>query len=172
MKQNLILIGFMGAGKTTIGRLYAETYGLPLVDTDDLILEKAGKTIPEIFQSEGEEGFRQYETQVLRELLAGTDHTVISVGGGLPLREENRRILSQLGMVIYLDISVETVWKRLKGQTGRPLLEGENVEERVNALWSYRRPIYEQAAHKTVGADDKSPETIVKELRETVRCGL
>lgn len=166
MKQNLILIGFMGAGKTTIGKLFAKQYGLPLVDTDQLITEKAGMTIPEIFEYRGEEVFRQYETQVLKELFAENGGAVISVGGGLPLREENRRILRQLGLVIYLDITNDTVWNRLRGQTGRPLLEGEHAEQKIAELLSLRRPIYEQAAHQTICADAKSPAAIVEELRE------
>ena len=89
--KNVILIGFMGAGKTTVGERYAKKHGLPMVDTDWLIEERAGMTISEIFAQKGEDEFRRTETAVLQTLLSDTQEKVISVGGGLPLREENRR---------------------------------------------------------------------------------
>lgn len=166
MKQNMILIGFMGAGKTTVGKALAERCGMPLLDTDQLITEKAGMAIPEIFDHCGEDGFRRIESEVLTELLEHTDHTVISVGGGLPLREENRAVLSQLGTVVYLDVSEETVWNRLKDETDRPLLQVENVSEKIREMLIYRRPVYEQAAHFKVCVDGKSPKQIAAELAE------
>ena len=166
MKGNMILIGFMGAGKTTVGKALAERSGWPLLDTDQLIIEKAGMTIPEIFEQSGEEGFRRIESEVLAELLEQTDHTVISVGGGLPLREENRAVLSRLGTVVYLDVSEATVWNRLKDETDRPLLKVENVRAKIREMLTYRRPIYEQAAHITISVDEKNPGQIAAEVEE------
>lgn len=166
MKQNTILIGFMGAGKTTVGKALAERCGMPLLDTDQLITAKAGMTIPEIFELSGEDGFRRIETEVLADLLEHTDHTVISVGGGLPLREENRALLSRLGTVVYLDVSEETVWDRLKDETDRPLLQVDNVVDKIREMLLCRRPIYEQAAHLTVRADGRSPGQIAAEIAE------
>ena len=168
MKQNLILIGFMGAGKTTIGRLFAEKNHLPMVDTDQLIVEKAGMSIPRIFEQQGEHAFRVLETEVLKQLLIQPGCQVISVGGGLPMREENRMILSQLGRVVYLELSEDTVWKRLEGNEDRPLLQGDDAVQRITTLLSARRPIYELAAHQAIRVDDKSPEEIVQELERVM----
>lgn len=164
--RNVILIGFMGAGKTTVGEALAKRYGLPLVDTDWLIEERAGMTISEIFEKKGEEVFRRTETAVLETLLSDPETKVISVGGGLPLREENRRLLKQLGTVIYLEVKPETVWKRLEGDTTRPLLQGGDVKQRVEEMITARSPIYREAAEVIVTADGRSVDEIVEELEE------
>lgn len=164
--RNVILIGFMGAGKTTVGEALAKRYRLPLVDTDWLIEERAGMTISEIFAKKGEEVFRKTETAVLETLLSDPETKVISVGGGLPLREENRRLLKQLGTVIYLEVKPETVLKRLEGDTTRPLLQGGDVKQRVEEMIAARSPIYREAAEVIVTADGRSVTEIVEELEE------
>lgn len=165
MKHNLILIGFMGAGKTSVGMTYAKRYHLPLLDTDQLIEEEAGMTISRIFAEKGEAAFRAAETAVLQRLLAETDQAVISVGGGLPLLAANREVLKQLGTVVFLRVQKETVLKRLAGDTTRPLLMGDNVEEKVKELLTYRNPLYQQAAHQVVDVDGKSLEQIADEIQ-------
>ena len=150
--KNVILLGFMGAGKTTVGERYAKKHGLPMVDTDWLIEERAGMTISEIFAQKGEDEFRRTETAVLQTLLSDTQEKVISVGGGLPLREENRRLLKQLGTVIYLEVNPDTVLKRLKG--------------RVEELIAARGPIYREAAGLIVDVNGRSVGEIVTELEE------
>ena len=112
-KNNVIFTGFMGAGKTSAGRFYASHYHMPFIDTDQEIEKEAGMAISRIFADKGEEVFRKLETQCLEKLLKTTDGAVISVGGGLPLREENRELLKKLGLVVYLDVSPETVYKRI-----------------------------------------------------------
>ena len=164
--KNVILIGFMGAGKTTVGERYAKKHGLPMVDTDWLIEERAGMTISEIFAQKGEDEFRRTETAVLQTLLSDTQEKVISVGGGLPLREENRRLLKQLGTVIYLEVNPDTVLKRLKGDTTRPLLQGGDVTRRVEELIAARGPIYREAAGLIVDVNGRSVGEIVTELEE------
>ena len=164
--KNVILIGFMGAGKTTVGERYAKKHGLPMVDTDWLIEERAGMTISEIFAQKGEDEFRRTETAVLQTLLSDTQEKVISVGGGLPLREENRRLLKQLGTVIYLEVNPETVLKRLKGDTTRPLLQGGDVTQRVKEFLAVRGPIYREAAEMIVDVNDRTVDEIVAELEE------
>lgn len=166
MKKNLILIGFMGAGKTSVGQVYAKRYGLPLLDTDQLIEKEAGMTISRIFAEQGEAAFRAAEHAVLERLLAETDHTVISVGGGLPLSEENRKILKQLGTVVFLRVRRDTVLKRLAGDMTRPLLQGDDVERRVEELLTYRNPLYELAAHLTVDVDGRGLNKIVDEIKK------
>lgn len=164
MGKHVILIGFMGAGKTTVGKVLADTMERPLWDTDLLIEEKAGMSISRIFERYGEEEFRRLETETVRTLTSLTEERVVAVGGGLPLREENRRLLRQAGIVVYLRVRPETVLIRLAGDTTRPLLQGENVEEKVEKLLAYRSPIYEEAAHLVLDVDGKSPGRIGKEI--------
>lgn len=160
-RQNIILIGFMGAGKTSVGRRLAERFHKKLIDTDWMIEERARMTISEIFETRGEAVFRRLETEVLEQLIAEADGEIISVGGGLPLREENRKLLKQLGNVIYLSVQPETVLKRLDGDTTRPLLQGDNVTERVSRLLAARGPIYEMAADQVILVDGKDVDQIV-----------
>lgn len=163
-KQNVILIGFMGAGKTSVGGACAAATGRPLLDTDQMIESEAGMTISDIFAVRGEAVFRQTETAVLEKLLADTDRAVISVGGGLPLLEKNRDFLRRLGTVVFLRVQPETVLLRLKGDTTRPLLMGDHVEQRVRELLDYRNPLYVQAADLVIDVDGKSPEEIAEEI--------
>lgn len=164
--KNIILIGFMGAGKTTIGQALAQQCGLIFEDTDQLIETKAGKTISAIFAEQGEEVFREMETALLEDLLSREDGaaSVYSVGGGLPMREENRMLLKKLGTVIYLTIQPDTVLERLKGDTTRPLLAGDNVRERVEGLLTQRDPFYRAAAHHQVSVDNKGISELVEEI--------
>ncbi len=164
MKDNVILIGFMGAGKTSVGTFLSRKNGLPLLDTDQLIEEEAGMTISRIFAEQGEAAFRIAESTVLERLLEKTDHSIISVGGGLPLLASNREILKQLGRVVFLRVCKDTVLTRLAGDTTRPLLMGDHVEERVEQLLSYRNPLYEQSAHQVVDVDEKTLEQIADEI--------
>lgn len=164
MGTHFILIGFMGAGKTTVGRCLSQKTGYPLLDTDRLIEEQAGMTVSRIFEVYGEEEFRGLETEAIKALMDRDDDWVLSAGGGMPLREVNRTLLRQAGTVIYLKVQPQTVLERLRGDTTRPLLQGGNVGERVESLMNYRSPIYESAAHMTVVTDGRSPETIAEEI--------
>lgn len=164
-RHNLILIGFMGAGKTSVGECYAREYGLPVIDTDQRIEAAAGMAISQIFASRGEEEFRRLETNVLKDLLAHADGSIISVGGGLPLREENQAILKKLGCVVYLDVSPQTVMERIGGDvSGRPMLQGNDVEERICGLLDARRPIYLKASHVIVDVNGREVKEIVEEI--------
>ena len=163
-KGNVIFIGFMGAGKTTVGQAYARKFSMPFVDTDELIEREAGRSISDIFASEGEEAFRRMETETVRKLREHTEHAVISVGGGLPLREENRRLLRETGTVVYLKIRPETVCSRLAGDDTRPMMRGGNPEERARELLDAREEFYEAASHFSVETDGKTVEEIVEEV--------
>lgn len=164
MKDNVILIGFMGAGKTSIGTRYAKASGRPLLDMDQLIEAEAGMSVSQIFAQLGEEAFRKTETGMLEKLLLETDGAVISTGGGLPMREENRRLLAELGTVVFLRVTGNTVLARLAGDRTRPLLQAEDKKERVETLLRQRNPVYEQAAHLIIDVDGKTPAQIVREL--------
>ena len=109
-KNNIILIGFMGSGKTTFGRWITRTHNMEFLDTDEYIENKYNKLIKDIFRDSGEETFRDMETQAIKELAQVCDNCVISVGGGLPVREVNRSLLKELGIVVYLEASVDELY--------------------------------------------------------------
>ena len=162
---NIILIGFMGAGKTSVGERFAARYGMPLIDTDREIEAAAGMAISEIFASRGEEAFRALETGVLKKLLERRSPAVISVGGGLPLREENRVLLKRLGTVVYLDVLPETVMERIGGNVSdRPMLHGDDVMGRIVSLLDSRKPHYLAASHLIVDVNGRDVDSIVEEI--------
>lgn len=162
----LILIGFMGAGKTSVGEAYANAFQMPFIDTDRRIEAAAGMEISRIFEEQGEEAFRRLETGVLKDLLTGAGDAVISVGGGLPLREENRALLKKLGTVVYLDASPDTVMDRIGGDVSdRPLLHGDDVKQRITELLAIRRPVYLEASHRVVDVNGRGLKEIVEEIR-------
>ena len=167
-RKTLVLIGFMGAGKTSVGRELADLLGCALCDTDQETERRAGTAVSEIFRLQGEEGFRKMETDTLRKLLKQTDgdggFAVISAGGGLVLREENRRLLKENAVCVYLKTSPEQVLHRLQGDTTRPLLQGGNVREKVEGLMADRGPVYEKAADITVNTDGRTPGEIAREI--------
>ena len=194
----VFLIGFMGSGKTTVGRMLARILGRTFLDTDEMIVQDQQMPITQIFEKYGEPYFRDLETGLLRKLEkdlqetgrqettiretgreetgrqepdlqeAGRQETdpsgyVISVGGGLPLREENRIIMKRIGIVIYLKASPDTLVERLKGDTSRPLLQGGNMREKILSLMEKRDSFYTQAAQIQLFTDEMS-------VRETARC--
>ena len=165
--KSVVLIGFMGAGKTSVADRYAADYGLAVVDTDQRIEEMAGMPIKDIFASRGEEAFRALETEMLRALLKENETRVISVGGGLPLREENRELLKQLGTVVLLDVSVDTVLERLgRDVSSRPMLRGDDVRARVEELMAFRRPVYRETCHRMVDVNGRTVEEIAAEIHK------
>ncbi|MGB4661680.1 MAG: shikimate kinase [Mobilitalea sp.] len=167
LKHNIILIGFMGSGKTSVGERLAELLSYRFRDMDHIIEQNTHDTINHIFEAQGEEYFRNLETLLLKELLPTIDQTVLSTGGGLPLREQNARLIKEMGYVVYLRVSKESVMERLKGDTTRPLLKGDELERKVDHLLSTREPIYERAAHRIIATDDKSVEAIVHLIMES-----
>lgn len=164
--QNIILIGFMGAGKTSVGDKLAGIFHKTLIDTDQMIEDIAGMPIAQIFKQHGETPFRQLETRVLKKLLEQAEQEVISVGGGLPMREENRVLLQRLGKVVYLKVKPETVLLRLMNDTTRPLLQGDDVQTQVYTLLADREPIYREAAHLVIEADGKTMDEIAREIMQ------
>ncbi|MDO5520088.1 MAG: shikimate kinase [bacterium] len=164
MKENIILIGFMGSGKTTVGQKIAGELGFTFLDTDEMIVKKAGMEITDIFETQGEAAFRKMEVDLLKELNATVTHAVISTGGGLPLREENASLLKKLGLVNYLKVTKEVVLERLKGDMTRPLLAGENVEEKVERLLSSRDSIYQSVCHMQINAEIGTPDQVAERV--------
>lgn len=169
MKDNIILIGFMGCGKSSVGKELSAHLGRSLIDTDQWIEKKQGRRISDIFEEDGEAAFRCMETDCLRELLKEPDKKIISVGGGLPIREENHPLLKELGRVCYLKVTPQRVYERLKDDKTRPLLQVDDPMERIESLLVQRSPIYEKCADVTVEASDKSLEEIKEEIERS--CG-
>lgn len=165
-KSNVILIGFMGSGKSTVGIGLSYRLQCILTDTDKMIEKKEGRSISEIFAAEGENYFREAETKLLKELRESRARQIFSVGGGTPLLAENRRLLRELGTVVYLKASAETVYERLRGDTTRPLLQGENPMEKIRVLLEEREKLYREAADFIVSVDGKRPAVIVEEIAE------
>ena len=162
--KRIVLMGFMGAGKTTIGKALAERLSWDFIDTDAEIEKEQGRKISEIFETEGEQAFRDMETRLLKKLEKSEEQFVLSIGGGIPVREENRELLRQIGTVVYLKATKEELVRRLSGDTSRPLLQGGALEEKVAALMAARESIYVETAHQEVVTDGKS----VKELIEKI----
>lgn len=162
--NNIILIGFMGCGKTSVGIRLSYLLKQAMTDTDRMIERLNQMTVSEIFDKYGEEEFRSLETDCLRRLLQEPDNQIISVGGGLPMRNENRELLKQLGKVVYLRVTAPTVCERLSGDMSRPLLQGSNPEEKVRELLEKRSPIYESAADMVIDVDGKDFDEILDEI--------
>ena len=141
---NIALIGFMGAGKTSVGRLAAEQLHFDYLDTDELIQSRTGRTITEIFSTDGEPAFRKMESELVTELGARTN-TVISTGGGLPVNPQNLLNLKQYALVVCLWASPEKIWERVKNQTHRPLLHDADPQKKIRDLLAAREPFYKQA---------------------------
>lgn len=162
--NHVILIGFMGCGKSSVGKALADVLHVPFVDTDALIEEQEGRKITDIFRESGEEYFRELETSVLRRLLQAEERQVIAVGGGLPVRPVNQEYLKRLGTVVYLLAQPDTLAARLAGDDTRPMLQGGELKKRIRELMDAREEIYDRAADVRVATDGKDFEEIVKEI--------
>lgn len=163
-EKHLVLVGPMGAGKTTIGRLLAQSLGLPFFDSDREVEAKCGADITWIFDIEGEEGFRERETQALGALLSGPAG-VIATGGGIVKMPVNRQLLqSSTALVVYLKTSVATQLERTSTDKGRPLLQQGNPEHTLRRLLSERHPHYQRVAELVVSTDDRLPADVVADI--------
>ena len=169
MMKHIILIGFMGCGKSSVG--YRLSYKLRkcLIDTDRLIEQREGMTIAEIFEQKGEAYFRQKETDCLKSLEKELGSRIVSVGGGTPIREENREILKASGTVVYLKAFPETIYSRVKHDTRRPLLQCEDPMSRIETMLAERDPIYESVADIVIEVDGKHIKQVVQEVAEAVQ---
>lgn len=157
LPENIVLIGIMGCGKSTVGRELQVRLGYPLVDMDQEIERTAGKPIGAIFAEEGEGHFRDMETRLLRELsAAGDPRRIVSTGGGVVGREENRRLLRSLGYVVWLDAPLSVILERTGKTRHRPLLQTADPEAKLRELLGKRSPLYQETAHlklDTAGLD-------------------
>jgi shikimate kinase len=141
---NIALIGFMGTGKTSVGRLVAEQLHFDYLDTDEMIQTATGKTIAEIFSANGEPAFRELEEKTVAEL-TGKMQTIISAGGGLPVNPKNLASLKTHALVVCLWASPAKIWERVRNQTHRPLLHDPDPQKKIHELLAIREPFYKQA---------------------------
>ena len=158
----ITLCGFMGSGKTTVGKVLADFLGCPFLDLDDLVVKKAGKSIPEIFAEDGEPAFRVMEAQVLRKTVEkyAESTAVLALGGGAVMTPASASLLHGKTDCIYLRATLETLSARLEGETaGRPL-----ADDALAARLAEREPVYEETAHVTVDTDGLSPEEVADEI--------
>jgi shikimate kinase len=166
--ERIVLVGPMGAGKSTIGRLLARELEYRFLDSDRVIEERCGANIPWIFDVEGEEGFRRREASILQEL-AQESRVVIATGGGAVTREENRQCLSRDTFVVYLKTSLEQQYDRTRRDRNRPLLQRPNPRAILEALFSERDPLYQALADLVMYTDRKSPRLVARQLLNRIR---
>ncbi|WP_395717549.1 shikimate kinase [Prosthecobacter sp.] len=168
-QPNIVLIGLMGSGKTTVGRIVAQMIGFQFVDTDAMIVESAGKTIPEIFAAEGEAGFRLHESAALRSLL-GKRGCVIATGGGIVTQPRNLPILRHLGYIVWLDADPERLARRTAMNTNRPLLAGEeDPKAKLERLLTERKPLYKSLADLRIQTAELTPQETAYGVMESAR---
>ena len=165
--ENIYFVGMMGAGKTTIGRHLARRLKKRFVDCDHEIEARTGVRIPVIFDIEGEAGFRKRESQVL-EALAEERGLVLATGGGAVLAPQNRRVLADSGLVIYLCVPPDELYARTKHDRNRPLLQVENPQEKIRALHAQRDPLYREIADIVMEGGGRTPLAVARQLEQEI----
>lgn len=163
MSHNIYLIGFMGVGKSTIGKLLAEKTKTELVEMDETIEEEQKMTINEIFAGYGEQYFRDLESELI-EKIARQENKIVSCGGGAVLRPENVANMKKSGTIVFLSATPESIFQRVRYGTNRPLLNGNMNVEYIAGLMEKRQAVYEKAADVTVSTDGKEKQEIVGEI--------
>lgn len=163
--RNVYLVGMMAVGKTTVGRHLASRLDFTFHDTDQVIEQRAGADISWIFELEGEERFRDREQQVIEEFTR-RERVVLATGGGAVLRDGNRALLRQSGIVVYLRSGVDLIIERTRSDRRRPLLQVDDVRQRIATLTAERGPLYESVAHLAITVDSRPPKAIADDIHE------
>ncbi len=164
--RNIILIGYMGSGKSTVGRKAAKAVEYTFLDTDVLIEKEEGTTISKLFEEKGESYFREKETETIRRLITEPKGNIIATGGGLPMKEGNAELLKVLGTVIYLKAETDTLMKRLSGDNARPLLKNGDLREKIETMLAIRGPVYEACADVVLQTDNMSFYEIICQIEK------
>lgn len=164
--NHVVIIGFMGSGKTRVGKQLSRDLGLPFIDLEKLIVKKMDSSVREIFERFGEPFYRALETMAVKELIKDTERKVISLGAGLPLQEQNQKYIKELGTVIYLKGSLDTLRKRIADSNKDPLLDGDDREEKIKKLLHQRDPVYQKFADIQVVTGVKSFQDLILEIEE------
>lgn len=165
IKNNIFLIGFMGAGKSTIAAELTKELGMQRIEMDQMIVEQQNMPISEIFDKFGEEYFRNIETDLVREL-TDKKQMVVSCGGGIVLRDENAKLMKESGAIVLLTATPETIYERVKNSTERPILNGNMNVEYISSLMDQRKERYFAVADYVVTTDGKSAKEICAEIIE------
>ena len=165
--RNIILIGYMGSGKSTVGHKAAKAVEYNFLDTDALIEKEEGMTISRLFEKKGEPYFREKETETIQRLIGQPKGNIIATGGGLPMKDGNAELLKQLGTVIYLKAETDTLVKRLSGDKVRPLLQNVDLREKIENMLAIRGPVYEACADVVLQTDNMSFYEIICQI-ETI----
>ena len=161
--NNIVLIGLMGSGKSTVGRLLAKKIGAQFIDTDEVLEYRTGVSVSTIFEIEGELGFRERESKLIEELQVSSC-AVIATGGGAVLDPDNREILKKTGLVIYLKAELDTLYDRLKGGKGRPLLEHGDLRKKLKLMLAERQEVYMKSAHVIVETGHVGVDEVIDEM--------
>ncbi len=165
---SIFLVGLMGAGKTSVGRLLAKRFGKTFYDCDQEIERRTGVKIPVIFEIEGEAGFRARETSVLKQL-AALDDIVLATGGGAVLDEQNRQVLMRYGTVVYLRASLDDLWLRTRHDRNRPLLRTADPRAKLEELFAERDPLYREVAALIMDTGNQSLGNLATRLEQRLR---
>jgi shikimate kinase len=167
LAERVLLVGMMGSGKTTVGRLLAERLGWPHLDSDEMIEAATGRSVPDILRTDGEAAFRAEESKVLAQAVTSDDPAVVSVAGGAVLAAENRSRLKAAGPVVWLRAEVATLAERVGDGRGRPLLEDDR-KGALQRLYAERRPLYAEVADVVVDVDGVPAAEVVDRIREAL----
>jgi len=165
LSGNIFLVGMMGAGKTTVGKLLAQQLGKIFVDSDEEIQQRTGVTIPHIFDVEGEAGFRQREASVIQDLVL-LDNIVLATGGGTVLNENSRVALCCNGIVVYLKSTIHDLWQRTRHDRNRPLLQTADPHTKLKNMFEQRDPLYAQVANLVMPTGKQSAQNLVLHLQQ------
>ena len=165
LSGNIFLVGMMGAGKTTVGKLLAQQLGKIFVDSDEEIQQRTGVTIPHIFDVEGEAGFRQREASVIQDLVL-LDNIVLATGGGTVLDEKSRVALCCNGIVVYLRSTIHDLWQRTRHDRNRPLLQTADPHAKLKKMYEQRDPLYAQVANLVMPTGKQSAQSLVLHLQQ------
>ena len=165
--KNIFIVGSMGSGKTSIGKMLAKNNNLSFLDTDHEIIRSCGYSIPDIFEEFGEEHFRGLETEQLRKMDAIENH-VISTGGGIILRDDNEKLMKDLGIIIFLDININSQIDRVKNRKNRPLLNNKNLKDNLLSLKKIRDPIYKKISNYIIDVSGKERDQVINEIQKII----
>lgn len=166
--NHIVIIGFMGSGKTRVGKRLSKDLDLPFADVDRIIVKKMGMSAKDVFDKFGEPFYRALETMAIKGLIEDTERKVISLGAGLPIQEQNQKYLKELGTVIYLKGSAAVLKKRLEGSND-PLIEGDDYEEKIKRLLKQRDPVYAKFADIEVVTGVKPFDDLIAEIEEKLK---
>lgn len=168
--RNIALIGFMGSGKSTLGRVLSRKLSYPLADTDEMIEKQTGMSVADIFARDGESAFRDMETRLLRDMVANNcSRHIISTGGGMVLRGENRKLLRRLGFVVWLHCSAQETFERTSRTDTRPLLRCDDPLALITRMLDERSPLYKDAAHLEISTSGLDFDEISCGILESAR---